>query len=82
MKKAKSLCHGRPFPAAVIRCAVRWHFRFQLSLRDIEALLLERGVVVSYETIASRQGRSQAAFQARACLLSRRAAQNRARPPP
>jgi transposase-like protein len=30
---------------------VRWHFRFQLSLRDIEELLFERGVIVSYETI-------------------------------
>jgi len=31
--------------------AVRWYFRVQLSLRDIEELLFERGVVVSYETI-------------------------------
>jgi putative transposase len=30
---------------------VRWYFRFQSSLRDIEELLFERGVVVSYETI-------------------------------
>jgi transposase-like protein len=28
-----------------------WPCRFQLSLRDIEALLFERGVPVSYETI-------------------------------
>ena len=35
----------------VISQAVRWYFRFQLSLRDIEELLFERGVVVSYETI-------------------------------
>jgi len=27
------------------------YFRFQLSLRDVEELLFERGVVVSYETI-------------------------------
>ena len=39
------------FPAAVIRCAVRWYFRFQLSLRDIEELLFERVVIVSYETV-------------------------------
>ena len=31
-----------------------WYFRFQLSLRDIEELLFERGVVVSYETIRRR----------------------------
>ncbi|MDN7177271.1 IS6 family transposase [Caballeronia sp. SEWSISQ10-4 2] len=35
----------------VISCAVRWYFRFQLSLRDIEELLFERGIVVSYETV-------------------------------
>jgi putative transposase len=35
----------------IISQAVRWHFRFQLSLRDIEELLFERGIVVSYETI-------------------------------
>lgn len=51
MKKTKSLYHGHRFPAIVINCAVRWYFRFSLSLRDIEELLLERGVVVTYETI-------------------------------
>ena len=51
MKKTKSLYHGHRFPAVVISCAVRWYFRFQLSLRDIEELLFERGVVVSYETV-------------------------------
>ncbi|MGF6537316.1 hypothetical protein OKW32_000602 [Paraburkholderia youngii] len=39
------------FPAVVISCAVRWYFRFSLSLRDVEELLLERGVAVTYETI-------------------------------
>src|SRR6202045_974971 len=51
MKKSKSLYHGHRFPAGVISCAVRWHFRFQLSLRDIEELLFEGGVIVTYETI-------------------------------
>jgi len=51
MKKTKSLYHGHRFPAAIISCAVRWYYRFNLSLRDIEELLFERGVVVSYETI-------------------------------
>ncbi|MGF6298113.1 transposase-like protein [Paraburkholderia sp. WC7.3d] len=51
MKKSKSLYRGHRFPAGVISCAVRWYFRFQLSLRDIEEWLFERGVVVSYETI-------------------------------
>lgn len=51
MKKLKSLYHGHRFPARVISCAVRWYFRFQLSLRDIEELLFERGVIVTYEMI-------------------------------
>jgi putative transposase len=44
MKKTKSLYHGHRFPASIISHAVRWYFRFQLSLRDIEELLFERGV--------------------------------------
>jgi putative transposase len=51
MKNTKSLYHGHRFPAEVISCAVRWYFRFQLSLRDIEELLFERGMVATYETI-------------------------------
>ena len=51
MKKTSSLYHGHRFPAAVISSAVRWYLRFNLSLRDIEELLFERGVVVTYETI-------------------------------
>ncbi|KVR26717.1 transposase [Burkholderia ubonensis] len=49
--KKQSLYRGHRFPAAIISQAVRWYFRFQLSLRDIEELLFERGVVVSHETI-------------------------------
>lgn len=51
MKKTKSLYHGHRFPASIMSHAVRWYFRFQLSLRDIEELLFERGVVVSHESI-------------------------------
>ncbi|PRY04393.1 hypothetical protein B0G73_11269 [Paraburkholderia sp. BL25I1N1] len=40
MKKSKSLYRGHRFPAGVISCAVRWYYRYQLSLRDIEELLL------------------------------------------
>lgn len=39
------------FPAAVIRYAVWLYFRFSLSLRDVEELLAQRGIDVSYETI-------------------------------
>lgn len=34
------------FRAAIISCAVHWHFRFNLSLLDIEELLFERGIVL------------------------------------
>jgi putative transposase len=51
MKKSKSLYHGHRFPIEVISCAVRWYFRFRLSLRDVEELLSERGVIVIFETI-------------------------------
>ncbi|WP_422662194.1 IS6 family transposase [Paraburkholderia sp.] len=49
--KTESPYHGHQSPATVISHAVRWYFRFQLSLRDIEELMFERGVTVSYETI-------------------------------
>lgn len=49
--KTTSLYRGHRFPAAIISQAVRWYFRFQLSLRDIEELLFERCVIVSHETI-------------------------------
>ncbi len=39
------------FPADVIRQAVWLYFRFTLSFRDVEELLAERGIDVSYETI-------------------------------
>jgi hypothetical protein len=39
------------FPADVIRHAVWLYFRFTLSPRDVEALLAERGIEVSYEAI-------------------------------
>jgi putative transposase len=39
------------FPQQIISNAVGLYFRFPLSLRLVEELLLERGIVVSYETI-------------------------------
>ena len=39
------------FPREVILRAVWLYFRFTLSLRDVEELLAERGIEVSYETI-------------------------------
>lgn len=39
------------FPGAVIVQAVRWYFRFTLSIRDVEELMAERGIEVSREAI-------------------------------
>jgi putative transposase len=39
------------FPPQIIAYAVWLYFRFPLSLRLVEEMLLERGIVVSYETI-------------------------------
>ncbi len=39
------------FPAKIISHAVWLYFRFCLSFRDVEELLFERGVVVTYEAI-------------------------------
>lgn len=47
---AVSYKHHR-FPPQTIAHAVWLYFRFPLSLRHVEEMLLERGIVVSYETI-------------------------------
>jgi putative transposase len=51
MEDAKPLYHGYRFPPTVISHAVWLYYRFCLSLRDVEDLLAERGIAVSYETI-------------------------------
>src|SRR5260221_9060766 len=42
---------GYRFPPEIIAHAVWLYFRFHLSFRDVQDLLAERGIVVSYETI-------------------------------
>jgi putative transposase len=42
------------FPAEIIKYAVWLYHRFNLSHRDIEDLLAERGIEVSYEAIRQR----------------------------
>ena len=39
------------FPPAIIGHAVWLYFRFALSYRDVEELLAERGVILTYETV-------------------------------
>jgi transposase-like protein len=45
------------FPPAVIQHAVWLYLRFTLSYRDVENLLAERGLDISYETIRRWVGR-------------------------
>ena len=42
------------FPGEIISHAIRLYFRFNLSHRDLEELLAERGIQVSYEAIRLR----------------------------
>ena len=42
---------GYRFPPEIIQQAIWLYVRFTLSLRDVEDLLAERGITVSYETI-------------------------------
>jgi putative transposase len=42
---------GFRFPQEIISHAVWLYFRFSLSYRDVEELLAERGVAVTYETV-------------------------------
>jgi transposase-like protein len=42
---------GRHFDQSVILLCVRWYLAYSLSLRDLEAMLAERGVSVDHTTI-------------------------------
>ncbi|MDQ1051537.1 transposase-like protein [Streptomyces sp. V4I2] len=42
---------GHRYPVEVISHCVWLYHRFPLSFREVEELVLERGIVVSYETI-------------------------------
>ena len=51
MKNDRSHYYGHRFPREIISYAVWVYHRFRLSFRDVEDLLAERGIIVSYETI-------------------------------
>ena len=42
---------GYRFPTEIISHAVWLYFRFSLSFRNVEELLAQRGIVVTYETV-------------------------------
>jgi hypothetical protein len=47
----RSAFAGFRFPAEVIVVAIRWYLRYGLSYRDVEELLIERGVEVDHVTV-------------------------------
>jgi transposase-like protein len=51
----------------IISHAVWLYYRFSLSLRDVEELLAERGVTVTYETIRAWCGKFGPAYAGSAC---------------
>jgi putative transposase len=51
MKRPPDPHYRHRFPAEIIAHAVWLYHVFSLSLRDVELLLAERGIVVSYETV-------------------------------
>src|SRR3984957_1736110 len=51
MQSPPDPCYCHRFPAEIISHAVWLYHVFSLSLRDVELLLAERGIVVSYETV-------------------------------
>src|SRR5437667_859109 len=42
---------GFRFPSEIISHAVWLYFRFSLSFRDVEEILAQRGIIVTYETV-------------------------------
>jgi transposase-like protein len=47
----RSAFAGFRFPPEIIAIAVRWYLRYGLSYRDVEELLVERGVEVDHVTV-------------------------------
>jgi transposase, IS6 family len=41
----------RHFQLGIILCGVRWYLRYALSYRDVEELILERGLHVDHATV-------------------------------
>jgi putative transposase len=53
---------GFRFPVEIISHCVWLYYRFPLSLREVEEMMLERGVTVSHETIRQWTGKFGQAY--------------------
>ena len=51
MAARPAIFKGRQTEPVFILCAVRWYLRYSLSLRDVEELLVERGLEADHTTI-------------------------------
>jgi len=51
-KKRPVLFRGRHFQDEIILVCVRWYLRYSLSYRDVEEMMIERGLCVDHSTIA------------------------------
>ncbi len=51
MIESTSSYRGHRFPPVIISHSVWLYYRFSLSFREVEDLLAERGIIVSYEAI-------------------------------
>ncbi len=51
VRPSRSAFAGFRFPSDVIILAVRWYLRYTLSYRDVEELLVERGIQVDHVTV-------------------------------
>ena len=52
MRRMRKISYsGYRFPPEIIHQTIWLYLRFSLSFRDVEDLLAERGIAVSYETV-------------------------------
>ena len=51
MSKRPAIFKWRQREPEIILCAVRWYLRYSLSLRDVEELLIERGLGADHTTV-------------------------------
>jgi hypothetical protein len=46
-----AIFRGRHFEPEIIATCVRWYLRFSLSLRNVEEMMAERGLMVDHTTL-------------------------------
>src|SRR5215475_5876800 len=52
MKQSRpAIFRGRHFEPEIISTCVRWYLRFSLSLRNVEEMMAERGLMVDHTTV-------------------------------